>query len=166
MVTLNLGDVEGAVRHGIAATKDGRLGVSSGTICQIHIGAPAWQLAGGGPMSKTRVCDRCSGEMKFAGRISLPPQTIYKCVTCGNQEWDAGPGKLTSRGRLLRWSNPRPSNSSNPNPSQTIQKNSAPFVNAVGAVDCSRSRSRFSGSIRANIIVVTHFEHFGSGDPR
>jgi hypothetical protein len=35
------------------------------------------------------VCDRCSGAMIFNGRISLPPQIIYKCESCGNQKWTA-----------------------------------------------------------------------------
>jgi hypothetical protein len=36
----------------------------------------------------SRLCDRCAGAMVFSGRISLPPQTIYKCASCGHQKWD------------------------------------------------------------------------------
>ena len=36
-----------------------------------------------------KICDRCSAVMTFEGRISLPPQTIYKCGACGNQTWEA-----------------------------------------------------------------------------
>jgi len=35
------------------------------------------------------VCDRCAGAMAYHGRISLPPQTIYRCGSCGNQKWTA-----------------------------------------------------------------------------
>jgi DNA-directed RNA polymerase subunit RPC12/RpoP len=40
-------------------------------------------------MSDNLICDRCAGAMIFDGRISLPPQTIYKCSNCGNQKWSA-----------------------------------------------------------------------------
>ena len=36
-----------------------------------------------------KICDRCSGTMIFHGRISLPPQTIYRCENCGNLKWAA-----------------------------------------------------------------------------
>ena len=35
------------------------------------------------------ICDRCSGAMTYSGRISMPPQTIYRCDSCGNQKWTA-----------------------------------------------------------------------------
>ena len=35
------------------------------------------------------ICDRCAGAMVYSGRISLPPQIIYKCESCGNQQWTA-----------------------------------------------------------------------------
>ena len=36
----------------------------------------------------SKICDRCAGAMVFNGRISLPPQTIYQCESCGNQKWE------------------------------------------------------------------------------
>jgi hypothetical protein len=39
-------------------------------------------------VASSKVCDRCAGAMVFNGRISLPPQTIYKCESCGNQKWE------------------------------------------------------------------------------
>jgi DNA-directed RNA polymerase subunit M/transcription elongation factor TFIIS len=36
----------------------------------------------------SRLCDRCGGALIFNGRISLPPQTIYKCASCGHQKWN------------------------------------------------------------------------------
>jgi hypothetical protein len=38
-------------------------------------------------MGDPPVCDRCPGTMEHAGRISLPPHTIYKCDRCGNTKW-------------------------------------------------------------------------------
>ena len=38
-----------------------------------------------------KICDRCSGTMIFHGRISLPPQTIYRCENCGNLKWAVAP---------------------------------------------------------------------------
>jgi hypothetical protein len=40
-------------------------------------------------IADSKICDRCSGAMIFHGRISLPPQTIYRCGSCGNQKWAA-----------------------------------------------------------------------------
>jgi hypothetical protein len=35
-------------------------------------------------MSNRPVCDRCAGQLVFRGRISLPPQTIHTCKSCGD----------------------------------------------------------------------------------
>ena len=40
-------------------------------------------------MSDPIVCDRCAGTMVYEGRISLPPQTIYRCGACGRDRWVA-----------------------------------------------------------------------------
>jgi hypothetical protein len=36
----------------------------------------------------SRMCDRCAGAMILKARISLPPQAIYNCASCGHQKWD------------------------------------------------------------------------------
>jgi hypothetical protein len=33
------------------------------------------------------LCERCSGATSFVGRISLPPQMIYRCEACGHAMW-------------------------------------------------------------------------------
>jgi hypothetical protein len=33
------------------------------------------------------LCERCAGPTTFAGRISLPAQTIYRCNTCAHEMW-------------------------------------------------------------------------------
>src|SRR4051812_44724152 len=40
-------------------------------------------------MSDPPVCDHCAGAMFHAGRISLPPKTIFECSSCGKQSWVA-----------------------------------------------------------------------------
>lgn len=42
-------------------------------------------------MTEPQICERCPGTMSYAGRISLPPQKIYKCERCGHQKWMAEP---------------------------------------------------------------------------
>jgi ribosomal protein L37AE/L43A len=32
-------------------------------------------------------CQRCAGESEYVGRISMPPQMIYRCKSCGHQMW-------------------------------------------------------------------------------
>ena len=32
-------------------------------------------------------CLRCGGSMRYEGRVSLPPQIIYRCGSCGNDLW-------------------------------------------------------------------------------
>jgi hypothetical protein len=39
-------------------------------------------------VANSKICDRCAGAMVFNGRISLPPQTIYQCESCGSQKWN------------------------------------------------------------------------------
>jgi len=39
-------------------------------------------------VANSKICDRCAGAMIFNGRISLPPQAIYQCASCGNQKWE------------------------------------------------------------------------------
>jgi len=33
------------------------------------------------------VCPKCAGRSEFAGRVSLPPHVIYRCTTCGYENW-------------------------------------------------------------------------------
>jgi hypothetical protein len=33
------------------------------------------------------LCERCAGVTSFAGRISLPPQMIYRCEACAHEMW-------------------------------------------------------------------------------
>ena len=40
-------------------------------------------------MADQIACDRCPGTMAYDGRISLPPQTNYKCERCGHSRWIA-----------------------------------------------------------------------------
>jgi len=39
--------------------------------------------------SYSKICGRCAGAMIFKARISLPPQTIHECGSCGYQKWEA-----------------------------------------------------------------------------
>lgn len=32
-------------------------------------------------------CYNCNAVMSYQGRISLPPQTIYRCKSCGVEVW-------------------------------------------------------------------------------
>ena len=32
-------------------------------------------------------CERCAGATSFVGRISLPPQMIYRCEACAHEMW-------------------------------------------------------------------------------
>jgi hypothetical protein len=32
-------------------------------------------------------CERCAGDTTYVGRISLPPQMIYRCDACGHETW-------------------------------------------------------------------------------
>jgi len=32
-------------------------------------------------------CERCAGATTFVGRISLPPQMIYRCEACAHEMW-------------------------------------------------------------------------------
>jgi len=44
-------------------------------------------------------CDKCGGTLNYSGRISLPPQTIYRCETCRDFKWIAtAPPPYSPRG--------------------------------------------------------------------
>jgi len=32
-------------------------------------------------------CQHCAGASEYVGRISMPPQMIYRCKSCGHQIW-------------------------------------------------------------------------------
>ena len=43
-------------------------------------------------------CPHCGRPTKFAGFVSLPPQSIYHCVACDRSDWVAGmPGQSEPR---------------------------------------------------------------------
>ena len=42
-------------------------------------------------------CERCAGTTQYAGRISLPAMTIYRCDACGNDMWMQSNPHLSSR---------------------------------------------------------------------
>jgi DNA-directed RNA polymerase subunit RPC12/RpoP len=37
--------------------------------------------------SQSPSCQRCAGASEYVGRISMPPQMIYRCTSCGHQMW-------------------------------------------------------------------------------
>jgi DNA-directed RNA polymerase subunit RPC12/RpoP len=37
--------------------------------------------------SQSPACQRCAGASEYVGRISMPPQMIYRCKSCGHQMW-------------------------------------------------------------------------------
>lgn len=46
-------------------------------------------------------CPRCSGLARFAGFVSMPPQSIYQCDACDWAEWTAGlPGQLQPKPQM------------------------------------------------------------------
>jgi len=38
-------------------------------------------------MADNPTCTRCAGPSRYKGRISLPPQMIYRCDFCGHEMW-------------------------------------------------------------------------------
>jgi len=57
-------------------------------------------------VANSKICDRCAGAMVFNGRISLPPQTIYQCESCGNQKWEPE-GALPYQPRAIKLDQPQ-----------------------------------------------------------
>jgi ribosomal protein L37AE/L43A len=39
------------------------------------------------PMVDPFVCPKCKGDAEYHGRISAPPHMIYKCGSCGHENW-------------------------------------------------------------------------------
>jgi len=37
--------------------------------------------------SQSPSCQRCAGASEYVGRISMPPQMIYRCDSCGHEMW-------------------------------------------------------------------------------
>lgn len=33
------------------------------------------------------VCPKCSGRSEYGGRIGLPSKVIYRCTSCGHENW-------------------------------------------------------------------------------
>ena len=42
-------------------------------------------------------CERCASDTQYWGMVSLPPNQIYRCNTCGHFNWVAGKPKSLAR---------------------------------------------------------------------
>jgi hypothetical protein len=71
-------------------------------------------------VANSKVCDRCAGAMVFDGRISLPPQTIYKCESCGNQKWEEE-GAPPYQRRAIKPDQPQAQQQQQPQPKSEAQ---------------------------------------------